>query len=266
MEINIYTSENDKLSQNNNSSSKNNNSPKNNKSENNTTKNNLLQKSKNDKEKEIYYENMKNELKQKMEEKLEEECEKIIHNIILLEECENVKGLIENEDYSENSESIKNEKESKQECYIILILTIIKVLIRWIFCMINLLAIYQIINVKNALFDEIKDIIISYIFREKRSKTFYERLINESIRNFPELEIFLIFQIFSEKISNELGFLKTNLFCYIINSVILICLIFFNISIDLNKYYSIFDFFILFILFAILYFSLSVCTFGKMFQ
>ncbi len=36
---------------------------------------------------------------------------------------------------------------------------------RWFICMINLIAIYQIISVKNALFEELKDSFVSYWFK-----------------------------------------------------------------------------------------------------
>ncbi len=126
---------------------------------------------------------------------------------------------------------------------------------RWFICMINLIAIYQIISVKNALFEELKDSFVSYWFKERRKTTFYKSIIDESIRNFPELDIFLFFQIFSEKFLNDCGFWTINLFCYLINSICLIFLIFFNFS---NKYYSLFDYVILFITFFIMYFSLSI--------
>jgi hypothetical protein len=132
---------------------------------------------------------------------------------------------------------------------------LIKILMRWFICMINLIAIYQIISVKNALFEELKDSFVSYWFKERRKKTFYKSIIDESIRNFPELDIFLFFQIFSEKFLNDCGFWTINLICYLINSIGLIFLIFFNFS---NKYYSLFDFVILFITFFIMYFSLSI--------
>ena len=79
----------------------------------------------------------------------------------------------------------KKKKEKKPKKLIILIIS-------WFSCLINLLAMYQIISVKNALFDELKDDFISYHLREKRKTTFYKKIINETIRYLPEIEIFLL--------------------------------------------------------------------------
>ena len=105
MESNEQTSENILLSVNkkrdsnkNNNSEDNNNTNKNN----NTTKNNLTENNENNKEEEEYIKEQKIELREKLEEKLEVECDNIIHNEILLEECENIKLIIKNEDDSES--------------------------------------------------------------------------------------------------------------------------------------------------------------------
>ena len=62
----------------------------------------------------------------------------------------------------------------------------------WGICILNLLSIYQIISIKNALFDEIIGDIKANIFQEPREKHFYKRLIDETFRKLPELDIFLV--------------------------------------------------------------------------
>ena len=91
-------------------------------------------------------------------------------------------------------------------------------------------------------------------------QTFYKSLINESIRYLPQLEILLLFQFFSEKCLNEIGFILINIICYFVNSGCLIFLLIFNFSTNLNEYYSRFDDFILIIIFVIMYISLSISS------
>ena len=166
--------------------------------------------------------NNENDIEEEMikiiEENLGNVYENLFHNEYIKEECKSIIEKINNE--ISLAKKIEKEIEPKK-------LSII--LISWISCTINLLAIYQIISVKNALFDEIINEFVSCHLRVPREKTFYKRIINETLRYIPELEIFLLGQIFSGYFKKNYGFWRVNIFCYLINSGCLIGLIFLKI-------------------------------------
>ena len=191
----------------------------------------------------------KEEMKKFIEENIENEYKKLIQKEIIKEEC---KIVIEKINKDGSLEKKKKKKKTIKNSF--------KIILNWFSCMINLLAIYQIISVKNALFDEIKDGFFSYYLREPRKQTFYKKILNETIRYIPEIEIYLLGQIFTGYFKKKFGFLFINFFCYFINSFCLIILIFFNFSNDLNKYYSRTNDFILIILFLLLYFCISLSS------
>ena len=148
--------------------------------------------------------------------------------------------------------------------YLFLILTVLIMLgLFFGFCLLNLLSVYQIISIKNTLFDEIIDDIKSSIFQEPREKNFYKRLTDETFRTFPELEIFLVGQFLSKPFLDWLGIKWTNLICYFVNSICLGFLILFyslnNLN-DLNKHYTIYDDIILIIIWVFIYISTSISS------
>ena len=212
----------------------------------------------------------KNENKNENENEIKNENEnknEIENKIDILNEIKNIiKNKNKNENENENENKNKNKNKNENACGVYcLICCFIKFILMLACCILNLLSIYQIISIKNALFDEIKEDMKSSVYSEPRGKHFYLRIIDDTFRILPELDIFLVGQILSEYCKEKFGFNLVNITCFSGNSICLGFLIIYysliNLKIkDLNIHYSTSDYIILILIWFIMYLCTSITS------
>ena len=173
-----------------------------------------------------------NKINEEEEEIQIQELQNKIQNEILIKEIDFIKNKINKEGGLIKIQKDKDEYK-KSDCYIITLF-----FCNFFILTLNIISIYQITTIKDALFEEIKDDLLSYVYREKKKKNFYIRLIDQTFKEIPVLEISLFFQFLTVPILKKFNFLCTNIVCYIINLICLILLIIFSFNVKLNKYYT----------------------------
>jgi hypothetical protein len=153
---------------------------------------------------------------------------------------------------------IKKYKKDEEDEYNTRILSKSKILIYFsfnffgpIFVILNLLSIYHIFSLMDALIEEFKDSFSIIILKRKREYSFYQHLKIQSYRVIPELDIMLFSSIIGDYFLNAFSLFFTFIFFYIVILLLLFLSSFFhyNKGEKLNDHYTASEISILFILF-----------------
>jgi len=157
---------------------------------------------------------------------------------------------------------IKKYKKDEEDEYNTRILSKSKILIYFsfnffgpIFVILNLLSIYHIFSLMDALIEEFKDSFSIIILKRKREYSFYQHLKIQSYRVIPELDIMLFSSIIGDYFLNAFSLFFTFIFFYIVILLLLFLSSFFhyNKGEKLNDQYTASEISILFILFFFFY-------------
>lgn len=139
----------------------------------------------------------------------------------LMNILDSVKNDIKN--INEFEQFIKKYKKDEEEDYNSRILSKNKILIYFsfnffgpIFVILNLLSIYHIFSLMDALIEEFKDSFSKIILKRKREYSFYQHLKIKSYRVIPELDIMLVSSIIGDYFINAFSLFFTFVFFYII--------------------------------------------------
>ena len=139
----------------------------------------------------------------------------------LMNILDSVKNNIKN--INEFEQFIKKYKKDEEEDYNSRILSKNKILIYFsfnffgpIFVILNLLSIYHIFSLMDALIEEFKDSFSKIILKRKREYSFYQHLKIKSYRVIPELDIMLVSSIIGDYFINAFSLFFTFVFFYIV--------------------------------------------------
>ena len=139
----------------------------------------------------------------------------------LMNILDSVKNDIKN--INEFEQFIKKYKKDEEEDYNSRILSKNKILIYFsfnffgpIFVILNLLSIYHIFSLMDALIEEFKDSFSKIILKRKREYSFYQHLKIKSYRVIPELDIMLVSSIIGDYFINAFSLFFTFVFFYIV--------------------------------------------------
>ena len=178
----------------------------------------------------------------------------------LLNILDSVKNDIKN--INEFEQFIKKYNKDEEEDYNSRILSNNKILIFLsfnlfgpIFVILNLLSIYHIFSLMDALIEEFKDFFSIIILKRKREYSFYQHLKIKSYKVIPELDIMLLSSIIGDYFINAFSLCFTFIFFYIIILLLIFLSSFFHYhkGDKLNNEYTASEISILFLLFFFFY-------------
>ena len=178
----------------------------------------------------------------------------------LLNILDSVKNDINN--INEFEKFIKKYNKDEEEDYNSRILSNNKILIFLsfnlfgpIFVILNLLSIYHIFSLMDALIEEFKDFFSLIILKRKKEYSFYQHLKIKSYKVIPELDIMLLSSIIGDYFINAFSLCFTFIFFYIIILLLIFLSSFFHYhkGDKLNNEYTASEISILFLLFFFFY-------------